>query len=219
MASNNLSFGESLHTSEETREHTFLYGPVPANTHACLPRLAKYLGISTENALREWLDSAQFKPIYEALYNNAVLPRKLHNPSLQGPKLPAVQTAIDSGEMHGDERYSGYELDISDFSELDHYALCLYRLRNKAKVSRGGIFRDKQMSDSQIDERLWQAMLRGGLDRSKAKAKSLPAAMAELSINVQEVDDGLVDTDNNTSINIGSWYLVDGACPSPRPAC
>jgi hypothetical protein len=40
--------------------------------------------------------------------------------------------------------------------------------------------------------------------------KSLPAAMAELSINVQEVDDGPVDTDNNTSINIGSWYLVDG---------
>jgi len=170
MATNTKSISRSLLASEESQEHNYLYDPVPADTYSFLEWLAKYLGIGTANAVREWLNSPQFKPTYETLYNTVILPRKRHRPSLQGPKLPAVQTAICDGEMHGDEKNSAHDLDTSTFEDIDHYALCLYRLRDKSKVSRGGIFRDKQMTDSQIDARLLQAMLRGGLDRCKAKA-------------------------------------------------
>lgn len=170
MATNIQSISQSLIASEETQEHTYLYGPVPPGTHSSLERLGKYLGIGTANAVREWLNSPQFKPIYETLYNSAILLRKKHRPDLQGPKLTAVQIAICDGEMYGDEKYSAHDLDTSNFEDIDHYALCLYRLRQKSKMSRNGIFRDKQMTDSQIETRLWQAMLRGGMDRSKAKA-------------------------------------------------
>jgi hypothetical protein len=114
--------------------------------------------------------------MFNDLYQNAILPRRIHNPGLQGPKLCVVQAAICDGESHGDRKYSAWQLDTSQFNETDYYALCLYRLRTMAKESRGGIFRDKQMTDIQIDARLWQAMLRGSLEVTKAKAKNPESA-------------------------------------------
>jgi len=82
--------------------------------------------------------------------------------------------------MHSDEKYTAPDLDSSSFQDIGYYALCLIRLRQRAKVSRSSIFRDKHMTDSQINTRLWQAIPRGGLDRSKAKAaKQQPQAGLE----------------------------------------
>lgn len=48
--------------------------------------------------------------------------------------------------------------------------------------------------------------------------KYLPNAMAELSINVEEIQD-VLSGDDTKRINIGHWYLVDGElvqAPDPR---
>ena len=72
--------------------------------------------------------------------------------------------SICNSEIDRNKMYFVHNLDTSIFEDIDHYALCLYLLHHKSKGSRGGIFRAKQMTDSQIDTRLWQAMLRGALD-------------------------------------------------------
>jgi hypothetical protein len=64
----------------------------------------------------------------------------------QGPQLPIVQAALIGGERHRDERHSGYYIDKQDLTNVDHYALCLYRLRKANTDHRNGVFRNASMS-------------------------------------------------------------------------
>lgn len=163
------ALGSSLLTSESTVKHLYLQGPTPSNTHGSLQRLALYLGLGTVKSVRSWLDSDQFRPIFDQLYVAVILPRSIHLPGRQGPQLGTIQEVLREGEVYGDMRYSGLNVDTSEFEDVDHYALCLWQLRYLASNSREGIFRRKNMSDEMMEARLWQAMLRASLERSKAK--------------------------------------------------
>lgn len=163
---------EILLSSHETEEHQWLYGDIPSDTYHSLNRLSKFLGLETEEAAKQWFESAQFKPIFDALYHKVIEPRILVSPGKQGPQFTAVQNAITMGEGHGNRKYTGWRMDESGFDDIDHYALCLIRLREENKHSHGGIFRNKQMTDQQIEQRLWHAIMRETSQRSKLRKRA-----------------------------------------------
>jgi hypothetical protein len=118
------------------------------------------------------MESDCFKPYFTELYESTLHPRAIHHPGRQGPQLPIVETALAMSEMHGDRKYSAFNINISNLNEVDHYALCLYYLRVTNKTSRDVIFRDRQMSDAAIEARLWQAILRATSNCSKWRSKN-----------------------------------------------
>ena len=90
------SIRQSLLASSHTSSHQDLYDPVPPNTHVSLQRLAQYLGLETVQAVKQWLKSDQFRPLFNVLYENAIRPRKAHNPGLQG----SIQTTHCTSRLH-----------------------------------------------------------------------------------------------------------------------
>jgi hypothetical protein len=162
---------QTLLSSYDTDEPQYLYGNVPSDTYNSLKRLSMFLGLETEAAAKKWFESEQFKPIFDALYYKVIEPRMLGSPAKQGPKLSAVQTAIIMGEGHGGRKYTGWKIDERGFDDIDHYALCLIRLREENRHSHGGIFRGKQMTDEQIEVRLWHAIMRETSQRSELRKR------------------------------------------------
>lgn len=63
---------------------------------------------------------------YEVLYNKIILPRDLEKKG-QGPQLSRIQDIIAAGEDTGSEKFSGDDIDTSEFTDEDWYALCLFR--------------------------------------------------------------------------------------------
>lgn len=166
------SVTQSLLGSED--EPNGLHGPVPANTHSSLTRMAQYLGLQTSQAVNNWLQSPAFLPYFQELYGDCIKPSQdlaaaSNRPRKQGPQLVAVQSAIADGENFGDQKYSGYHVDKTDFEEVDHYALCLYRLCKVNTDGRDGVFRGKTMSNVEKEARLWCAMLRATYDRASSR--------------------------------------------------
>jgi hypothetical protein len=151
---------ETLLESDPSSLSFRLHGPVPANTFSNLNRLALYLGLETAQAVSEWLESHAFKPHFEELYTDWIQPQielaaSTNKPRKQGPTLPNVQAAITDGEEFGDEKYSGYRVRKDDFSEIGHYALCLFRLRKANTEGWDGAFRGRSMTKSDVETRLW----------------------------------------------------------------
>jgi hypothetical protein len=163
---------QSLLGSED--EASGLHGPVPADTSSSLARMARYLGLQTPQAVTNWLRSPAFLPYFQELYDACIKPSQdlaaaSSHPRKQGPQLSAVQNAIANGEKYGDQKYSGYYVDKSEFAEIDHYALCLFRLCRANTDGRDGVFRNKSMTEAEKEVRLWCAMLRATYDRATSR--------------------------------------------------
>jgi hypothetical protein len=136
--------------------------------------MARFLGLGSEKEVTDCLGSNTFKPYFDELYNNWIAIEKQRaaqkgSTRKQGPQLVAVQAAIANGERFGDEKYSGYLIDKSTFTEIDHYALCLFRLRKVNADNRSGLFRNKSLSESEIEVRLWMGMLRATYEKAESK--------------------------------------------------
>jgi hypothetical protein len=136
--------------------------------------MAQYLGLQTSQAVSNWLQSPAFLPYFQELYDDCIKPSQdlaaaSNRPRKQGPQLAAVQSVIADGEKFGDQKYSGYHVDKADFEEVDHYALCLYRLCKVNTDGRDGVFRGKTMSNVEKEARLWCAMLRATYDRASSR--------------------------------------------------
>jgi hypothetical protein len=124
--------------------------------------------------MKEWMLSSAFKPHFDELHNSWLKPQQERANSRnkvqkQGPQLPIVQAALIGGERHGDERYSGYYIDKQDLTKVDHYALCLYRLRKANTDHRNGVFRNASMSVTEMESRLWCDMLRASYEMAKSR--------------------------------------------------
>jgi hypothetical protein len=61
-------------------------------------------------------------------------------------------------------------VDKSNFSEVDHYALCLYRLREENARGRDGIFKNYKLTEGDMEKRLWHTMLRATWDRAPTRS-------------------------------------------------
>jgi hypothetical protein len=108
------------------------------------------------------LNSPEFLPIYKELYNRIIAPKRAKGDKSQGPQYLEVSAAIHKGEAFGNRKYDerARTFNKNDWQDVDWYAFCLVSLRNENKLSRDSIFRGKVMNDSEIDSRLWKAMLK-----------------------------------------------------------
>jgi hypothetical protein len=85
-----------------------LNGIVPPNTQTSMDRMGYFLGLGTATAVKEWMQSAAFKPHFDELYNSWLKPQQervnsQNKVKKQGPQLQIVQAALIDGERHGDE--------------------------------------------------------------------------------------------------------------------
>src|ERR1700738_1674404 len=94
------TMAQSLLDSQHERKEG-LHSPVNTNAYIRLEQMATYLDLATPAQTQLWLTPPQFKPYFEELYKNAILPR-LQKGSTQGPQLKSVRSAITRGESFGD---------------------------------------------------------------------------------------------------------------------
>ncbi len=103
------SIAEAL-LSSNSQSRGNLHGPVLSGAYKRLLDLASYLDLTTKKAVQDFLRSPQFLPYYESLYKESISPRITNDLNLQGPQLKAVQSAIEVGEGHGDQKYTGDDI-------------------------------------------------------------------------------------------------------------
>jgi alkylated DNA nucleotide flippase Atl1 len=152
-----------------------LHGPVPQGASTSYGRMAPYLGLTSAKAVKAWMASPAFKPCFDELCKDHIIPAQQLAKSQgrtrpHGPLLNAVQLALKDGEALGDERYSSYyELDKTDWSDVDHYALCLFRLKKLNMDNRDGIFRSKVLPPSDMESRLWMAIMKASYEMAESR--------------------------------------------------
>ena len=175
------SITNSLESTDGLRDG--LRGAVMANDHKSYTRLSKILGLGNKEAVKDWMNSVAFRPSFERLYKEWIEVQQDAAEAgktvrKRGPDLRAVVDAIDDPHALADSRYTTPNwVDTSDFHEVDHYALCLINLRNVNKSNAHGLFRGKTCSQEEMDQRLWQAILRATSDKTvERRNRAKPSA-------------------------------------------
>lgn len=190
----NRSVVNSLDTTDGSRSG--LRGAVSPNDYKSFDRLAKILGLSDKNAVKEWLKGRAFYPAFNRLYKNWIEPQqeaaeRSGTTRKRGPDLKAVVDAIDDPHAIAEERYiSMTGFDYSEFNELDHYALCLIALRASNISNAHGLFRGKTCSQEEMDQRLWQALLRASSDMTVERRKRKRVGPHERRYGLPPINNG-----------------------------
>lgn len=168
--STNRSFTNSLESTDGLRGG--LRGAVSPNDYNSYTRLGRILGLGNKKAVKDWMNGRAFRPAFERLYKSwievqqeaATQGSKIRK---RGPDLRAVVDAISDPHAVAEERYTApMGIDTTDFGEIDHYALCLVALRSSNLTNAQGLFRRKTCSQEEMDQRLWQAILRASSDKA-----------------------------------------------------
>lgn len=195
MATRNGTLCQKCGSTTNSLESTDggLRGAVAPNDHKSYTRLGKILGLGNKQAVKEWMDSKAFKPAFQRLYDNWIVVQDAASQAgkyrKRGPDLRAVVDAIEDPHAVAEMRYiSPMGVDSSEFYEIDHYALCLVALRASNKVRANGLFRGKTCSQKEMDQRLWQAILRATMDmtvhrRNKGKLSTYEMRYGKSSTN------------------------------------
>ncbi|RDW84611.1 hypothetical protein BP6252_02201 [Coleophoma cylindrospora] len=160
-------------------------------------RLAKCLGLRTANDLGTFLDGPHFAPIFERLWKSHIQPR-LDNNQGHGPKITQIQSRLRAAERDGEQKYTDFDLDVTDWDEHDHYALCLFRLVEKNSKHRGGIFYGKPLSTNDMEVRIWQCILRAS--HSRRRGRRNPKATSSTS------GGNLVQANNTNSLSDSALF-------------
>lgn len=137
---------------------------VDSQTYKSLDRLGNALVLGGTVACKTWMASEAFQPDYDELYEAVIKDR-----ITQGPLLDVVQKAMFHGATYGDRKYSRARINKSNFTDVDHYALCLYRLREENAKGRDGCYKNYNLTDGDMELRLWHAILRATWDRAPAR--------------------------------------------------
>ncbi|KFY25046.1 hypothetical protein V493_04875 [Pseudogymnoascus sp. VKM F-4281 (FW-2241)] len=126
----------------------------------------KAIGIKSNTVVKAWMASDSFKPAYDELVRDWIVPLwDKAGDSLQRKPAPPLKRIVGAISKNP-ERYTSPTgvVDKTAFAALDHYALCLVRLRAANEFNANGLFRGKTCEQKQKDQRLWQAMMRGGTE-------------------------------------------------------
>ncbi|KFY86822.1 hypothetical protein V500_07368 [Pseudogymnoascus sp. VKM F-4518 (FW-2643)] len=158
-----------------------LRGAVKFNDYQHFDRLACILGLGNKAAVQAWMASDSFKPAYDELVRDWISSQ--WDKAVDGmrrkraPTLKQITDAISKAP----ERYTSPTgiIDKTNFVEIDHYALCLVLLRAANESNFNGLFRGKTCSDEHKDQRLWQAMLRGGAEAWRRRKRSVKLTPGE----------------------------------------
>lgn len=188
----NRSLTNSLESTDGLRGG--LRGAVLPNDYKSYTRLGKILGLGNKQAVKDWMNSPAFRLAFERLYKSWIeIQQDLATQSgkTRGPDLRAVVDAIDDPHAIAEEKYtSPTGFDSSDFTEVDHYALCLVALRSSNSSSAYGLFRGKTCSQEEIDQRLWQAILRATSDKREERRNKGRLTTHEMRYNKPLINNG-----------------------------
>ncbi|KUJ14506.1 uncharacterized protein LY89DRAFT_736539 [Mollisia scopiformis] len=108
--------------------------------------MARYYAVDSPEKLTNFMeDQNRFLRFFDELWEKGIKPRK-DKGNLAGPSLEAVKAAYHIGEINGIKRYTGLDVDKSDWVEEDYaataYTACALN-------------------------RLWQCFLRASTERSR----------------------------------------------------
>jgi hypothetical protein len=160
------TLSEALIQSRLEDDQDALTCEIPKGTINDLNKMAKYLGLSSGKTVSEFLKTPLFLEPYNELFDTVMAPKHSRGEKKQGPMYSKVAALLLKGEEFGNRKYSAKRVDKSGWSDADHYAYCLYQLRNEACHDWNGLFRGKMITTEQIDVRLWLYMLRATKDRA-----------------------------------------------------
>lgn len=154
--------------------------PVKSNDHQHFDRLAYILGLDNKAGVKAWMASDSFKPAYDELVRDWISSQwDRAVDGMRRKKAPTLKEITDAISKAPEDRYKSPTgvIKKTDFVEIDHYALCLVLLRAANVSNFNGLFSRYTCSDEHKDQRLWQAMLRGGKEawyHRKRSVKSTP---------------------------------------------
>ncbi|TGO39227.1 hypothetical protein BHYA_0058g00390 [Botrytis hyacinthi] len=132
-----------------------------------------------------------------------------------GPSLKTVQNMIAAGEAFGDRKYSAIILDVNNWQEADHYALCLHRLCDDNSLSRNGIFFRRQMSLVEKQVRLWMCIVRATSGANRLITRTKAQKRKSLSIDEDSSVGGLLDQPSASMFGGKSGNLVPDINSTP----
>jgi hypothetical protein len=92
------------------------------------------------------------KPHWLALWNDFLRNQKRGE---RGPGLTIMQARILSREGGGNQEYSAFTRDKTEWDEADHYACFLFWVRHENTSSKQGVFFRTQSSQDHIDRLIW----------------------------------------------------------------
>lgn len=165
------SLSSALKSTEFSGEFG-VHGPVPPNTYRSKERLAAVFGFKSEDTFLMWVDSEGFKPYYRNLQKGLTKSNNGTKRSRQGPQLQIVQSAIEEGERFGINKFSRRSgPDLDNFAEIDHYALCLFYMTEFNCTDRRGAFFGKKMTVSDVQTRIWQAILHANYESAPSRQR------------------------------------------------
>lgn len=139
-----------------------------------LEKLAIACGFEGErktNQVKEHMENPVFQNIYSELENNCITPQRDSNPGKQDPPFATACAAPADGERDCKRRDSSCYSDKSSWSDVDHYACGLIRLRISKTAETDGLSRKKVLSEEEKDRTCW--MLLKGPTAHKPPSKLL----------------------------------------------
>lgn len=157
-------------------------GPVKSNDFKHFDRLAHIFSLSNKTEVKAWMASNSFKPAYDELVHDWInLQWDKAVDGMRRKRAPTLNQIVDRISKAPKERYVSPTgvINKKGFSEIDHYALCLVRLRAANESNFNGLFRGKACSNKHKDQRLWQAMLRGGDEAWRERKKRVKLTPGE----------------------------------------
>ncbi|KAF7928189.1 hypothetical protein BELL_0238g00070 [Botrytis elliptica] len=82
---------DALLALDEISSNKLAGAHIEPNTYQNLEKMAPYLGLPNANAVTKFLESPEFRPWFNELYQSAIYPRTLKAPNTKGPSLLQVQ--------------------------------------------------------------------------------------------------------------------------------
>lgn len=122
-------------------------------------KLADHLGLSVKE-LEEFLSGPAMQKFYKKLDKNSLAPARAAADSADATvpciaDLATITTALQEGEADGIQRYSNpSDETLESYTGVDHHALFLFKMRRRFADRKGGVLKDRGLSDAVINQRL-----------------------------------------------------------------
>ncbi|KAG8528913.1 uncharacterized protein KY384_006602 [Bacidia gigantensis] len=122
--------------------------------------LAVQIGLAGATELSVFFASTRWRPYFTQIAKHVILPsqaaaQRLRQARARGPGLRTVQVRLSQGEKNGKTKYSDPHSDRNLWDATDWYAWHLYSTRLQNLRSQHGLFFRKNLTESDVDARIW----------------------------------------------------------------
>lgn len=143
--------------------------------HSNWKQLAKGLGFMRVEECKKWIDSREFKPYWDELYECCLKPERDRaqaegRPVQRGPDLRTVQACLEDADTIGSLKYTDpHGVDKTDWAMQDHLAYFLHQTVKVNKKSKAGLFSPLLFDKEESRWKIWQVYLLLNTQLAKSK--------------------------------------------------